>query len=80
MIRLTQLDAKLPNLELMKLAYYFKSKGKEIYFSRLPYKEKKEPTHYEMVFGSTIFLSQRKFRDGSCDAMTNLFHGRALYK
>jgi hypothetical protein len=38
-IRLTQLDGKLPNLALMKLAAYHRDRGDEIVFTRSPYRD-----------------------------------------
>ena len=32
-VRITQLDGKLPNLALMKLSHWHKSKGDEVYFT-----------------------------------------------
>ena len=53
-IRLTQLDGKLPNLALMRLAHWHRSKGDEIYFSRSPQRDMFEP-EFDRVYGSSIF-------------------------
>lgn len=52
-VRLTQLDGKLPNLALMKLAHHHR--GDEIHFSRSPYRGLMEPQEYDRVYGSAIF-------------------------
>ena len=53
-IRLTQLDGKLPNLALMKLAAFHRERGDNIHFTRSPYRDFLETT-YDRVFGSAIF-------------------------
>lgn len=53
-VRLTQLDGKLPNLALMKLAHWHKQRGDELRFSRSPYRGMDEPA-YGAVYGSAIF-------------------------
>lgn len=59
-IRLTQIDGKLPNLALMKLAHWHKSKGDTVLFQRSVTKQLFEPD-YDKVYGSAIFsTSQQK--------------------
>jgi hypothetical protein len=53
-IRLTQIDGKLPNLALMRLSAFHKARGDEIHFSRSPYRGMFEPA-YDKVYGSAIF-------------------------
>ena len=53
-IRLTQLDGKLPNLALMKLAYHHRQRGDEIYFTKHVERGLWEPD-YQRVYGSAIF-------------------------
>lgn len=53
-IRLTQLDGKLPNLALMKLAHWHKAQGDEVVFSRAPMRDMYEG-EYDRVYGSIIF-------------------------
>lgn len=53
-VRLTQLDGKLPNLALMKLAHYHRARGDDLHFSRSPYRDMLEPA-YDRVYGSAIF-------------------------
>ncbi len=53
-VRLTQIDGKLPNLALMKLARFHHDCGDEIHFSRSPYRGLLEPD-YDKVYGSAIF-------------------------
>jgi len=58
-IRLTQIDGKLPNLALMKLSHWHKSKGDNVFFERGITKNIFEP-NYDIVYGSTIFTSSEK--------------------
>jgi hypothetical protein len=53
-IRLTQLDGQLPNLALMKLAHWHRSKGDEVHFTRTIERDLFEPD-YDKVYGSAIF-------------------------
>ena len=53
-VRLTQIDGKLPNLALMKLAQFHRSAGDELYFSRSADRDMLEP-QYNRVYGSAIF-------------------------
>lgn len=53
-VRLTQLDGKLPNLALMKLAHWHRARGDEVRFTRSPYRGLDEPA-YDRVYGSAIF-------------------------
>ncbi|MBF0462518.1 MAG: radical SAM protein [Magnetococcales bacterium] len=55
-IRLTQMDGKLPNLALMKLASYHRDKGDEVVFTRDPVRNLFEPA-YDRVYGSVLFDS-----------------------
>ena len=59
-IRLTQLDGSLPNLALMKLASWHRSRGDEVVFTRQIERDLFEPA-YDVVYGSAIFkFSQEK--------------------
>lgn len=58
-IRLTQIDGKLPNLALMKLAHYFTAEGHKVFFQRSIMREVFEP-EYDQVFGSAIFSASSK--------------------
>jgi len=58
-VRLTQIDGKLPNLALMKLAYWHKSKGDEVHFEWSIVRGVFEP-QYDLVYGSAIFTSSDK--------------------
>jgi hypothetical protein len=61
-IRLTQIDGKLPNLALMKLSHFYKSQGHEVHFETSITKSIFEPK-YDLVFGSAIFsTSEKKLR------------------
>lgn len=53
-VRLTQIDGKLPNLALMKLAHWHRARGDEITFSKRVERDMLEPI-YEFVYGSAIF-------------------------
>lgn len=53
-IRLTQIDGKLPNLALMKLAYFHRQRGDSVHFSKRIERGFLEP-HYDRVYGSAIF-------------------------
>ena len=53
-IQLTQIDGKLPNLALMKLAHYHRGRGDEIHFSRHVERDMLEPD-FDRVYGSAIF-------------------------
>jgi radical SAM superfamily enzyme YgiQ (UPF0313 family) len=53
-VRLTQIDGKLPNLALMKLAHWHKSRGDHVYFTRRLERDLFEPVP-DIVYGSAIF-------------------------
>lgn len=53
-IRLTQLDGKLPNLALMKLAHYHRERGDELHFSKHIERDLFEPS-FGRVYASAIF-------------------------
>ena len=53
-VRLTQLDGKLPNLALMKLAYHHRQRGDVIVFTKDVRRAPREPA-YSHVYGSAIF-------------------------
>lgn len=53
-VRLTQVDGKLPNLALMRLADYHRSRGDTSYFTRVVRREAHEQP-YDVVYGSAIF-------------------------
>lgn len=53
-VRLTQLDGKLPNLALMKLAHWHRAQGDELVFSRNVRPSMFEKP-YDRVYGSAIF-------------------------
>lgn len=58
-IRITQIDGKLPNIALMKLAHFHKSQGDEVVFQKsvTPYVWEPE---YDKVYGSAIFSTSQK--------------------
>ncbi len=58
-IRLTQLDGKLPNLALMKLAHWHNAKGDTVHFEKSVYRNAFEPA-YDCVYGSAIFSDTAK--------------------
>lgn len=53
-IRLTQLDGRLPNIALAKLAYWHRSQGDDVYYTRRIERDLFEP-HFDIVYGSAIF-------------------------
>lgn len=53
-VRITQLDGKLPNLALMRLSHWHKSRGDAVYYMRTARRELFEP-EYGAVYGSAIF-------------------------
>lgn len=53
-VRITQLDGSMPNLALMKLASYHRSKGDDVHFTRSITRDLFEP-EYDVVYGSAIF-------------------------
>ncbi len=61
-IRLTQLDGKLPNLALMKLGAWHQSCGDSVFFHESSTKGIFEPK-YDIVYGSTIFSFTSKKTD-----------------
>jgi hypothetical protein len=61
MVRLTQIDGKLPNLALMKLAHWHKAQGDSVHFSDRIHRDLFEP-EYDLVLGSSIFKFSEKAR------------------
>ena len=53
-IRLTQIDGKLPNLAMMKLAHYHRARGDEVHFTKDIARDLLEP-RFDRVYGSAIF-------------------------
>lgn len=53
-VRLTQIDGKLPNLALMKLARFHRERGDEVHFTKHVERDMLEPA-YDRVYGSAIF-------------------------
>ncbi len=53
-VRLTQIDGKLPNLALMKIAHHHRSAGDDVRFTRHVERDMIEPA-YARVYGSAIF-------------------------
>jgi hypothetical protein len=58
-VRLTQIDGKLPNLALMKLARHYRDQGYELHFSKRPERDMLEPS-YDHVYGSAIFARSQE--------------------
>ena len=58
-IRLTQIDGKLPNLALMRLAHFHKRVGDAVHFRTNVIKAPSEP-EYDIVYGSAIFQFSEK--------------------
>lgn len=57
-VRLTQLDGKLPNLALMRLAAWHRGRGHEVVFTRSVEREMFE-REYGAVYGSAIFTASQ---------------------
>ena len=53
-IRLTQIDGRLPNLALMRLAHWHRARGDAVHFTRSVQRGLFEPA-YDRVYGSAIF-------------------------
>lgn len=53
-VRLTHIDGKLPNLALMKIAHFYKSRGEDVVFTKHVQRDMLEPS-YTHVYGSAIF-------------------------
>jgi len=61
-VRITQIDGKLPNLALMRIAAWHLARGDEIHFSRTVTRRLDEP-EYAAVYGSAIFkYSEERIR------------------
>ena len=58
-VRLVQVDGKLPNLALMKLAHWHKSIGNRVTLSRTVQPSLFEQATYHRVYGSAIFTRSR---------------------
>lgn len=59
-IRLAQLDGKLPNLALMKLAHWHRSRGDDVHLvrgHRAARRDLFESASYDRVYGSAIFTT-----------------------
>lgn len=71
-VRLTQIDGKLPNLALMKLAAIHRARGDEVHFSKHVDRGLMEPV-YDRVYGSAIFSFSAarvaRFREQFPDAL-----------
>jgi hypothetical protein len=71
-VRLTQIDGKLPNLALMKIARFHRDRGDEIVFSKHVRRDMLEP-EYSRVYGSAIFGFSAgrvaEFREGFPEAI-----------
>ena len=59
-VRLTHIDGKLPNIALMRLADWHRSRGDSVYFTRRTHRALWE-SDYDRVYASTIFnFSERR--------------------
>lgn len=72
-IRITQLDGKLPNLALMRLAAFHEARGDRVHFHTNPVRGMFEPD-YEAVYGSAIF----SFSKGLVERMRIEFPGAII--
>jgi len=83
-VRLTQIDGKLPNLALMKLAHWHKAQNDEVFFTKnINYDGRQmEPLYrWDRVYGSAIFSFSAnrvaRFRDNFPDAIIGGTHNTA---
>lgn len=58
-VRVTQLDGKLPNLALMRLAAWHREQGDDVHWRRGVTRQLDEPD-YDLVYGSAIFSTTEK--------------------
>jgi len=58
-IRFTQIDGRLPNLALMRLAAYHRARGDEIVFNPSLTRDITEG-HYDRVYGSAVFSTSKQ--------------------
>jgi hypothetical protein len=56
MIRLTQIDGKLPNLALMRLAAFHRSQGDEIRFTKQVDRDMLEPSYSSSLWVGDLQL------------------------
>lgn len=79
-VRLTQIDGKLPNLALMKLAQHHRARGNELRFTKHVERDMLEP-EYSHVYGSAIFTASANrvamFRQQFPDAIVGGTHNLA---
>lgn len=59
LVRVTQLDGKLPNLALMRLAAWHRDQGDNVFWMRGIARQLDEPD-YDIVYGSAIFSTSAK--------------------
>src|SRR5262249_7275489 len=76
-VRLTQIDGKLPNLALMKLAHWHRARGDRIYFTKHIERDMLEED-YDCIYGSAIFSFSaervERFRSEFPDAIVGGTH------
>lgn len=58
-VRITQIDGKLPNLAIMRLASYHRSRGDHVTVTRSIYRDLLEPSP-DLTYGAVIFESSRR--------------------
>lgn len=79
-VRLTQIDGKLPNLALMKIAAIHRERGDQVHFTKHVERDMLEPD-YDRVYGSAIFsLSAdrvERFKSAFPDAILGGTHNLA---
>ena len=62
-VRLVQLDGKLPNIALMKLAHWHRDQGDEVMLTRTVQPGLFEPLKFDVVYGSAIFKRSMPLSD-----------------
>ena len=72
-IRLIQLDGKIPNIALAKLAHWHRSQNHDVHLSRTVQQSLFEPAEYDITYASTIFTTTQPqtdlLRQGNPDAI-----------
>lgn len=73
-VRITQLDGKLPNLALMRLAAFHEARGDRVHFSTDPTRGMFEP-EYDTIYGSAIFSKSKPLVEQMRRAFPNAIIG-----
>lgn len=74
-IRLVQLDGKIPNIALMKLSHWHKSKGDAVTLTKQVQQSLFEPTEYDTIYASAIFTKTHRAIQELAEAHPNAIIG-----